>query len=48
VGPDRERFLADWTGQHQAQLNQVVQALQDASRRATANAAEQEQASNGG
>jgi uncharacterized protein YukE len=48
VGPDRERFLADWTGQHQAQLNQVVQALQDASRRANANAAEQEQASNGG
>lgn len=48
VGPDRERFLADWTGHHQSQLNQVVHALQEAARRATANANEQEQVSNNG
>jgi uncharacterized protein YukE len=47
VGPDRERFLSDWSGHHQQQLNQVVQALHDAAQRATANASEQEQASNG-
>ena len=45
VGPDRERFHADWTGQYSTALNQVAEGLRDASTRATQNANEQEQAS---
>jgi uncharacterized protein YukE len=46
VGPDRERFLQDWQSQHCAALQRVISGLQDASQRATQNAAQQEQASN--
>ncbi len=45
VGPDRERFYGDWTGQYSQALNQVANALREASQRATANANEQEAAS---
>ena len=45
VGPDRERFYGDWTGQYTQALNQVAGALRDASSRATTNANEQEAAS---
>ena len=46
VGPDQQRFEAEWRGQRTAQLNQVIQALEDAGRIATQNANEQTQASN--
>lgn len=46
VGPDREHFVGDWQSTHVAQLNQVVNALNDAAQRANANAQEQENASN--
>jgi hypothetical protein len=46
VGPDRERFVNDWTSQHVSQLNIVIRALEDASHAAMANASQQEQASN--
>ena len=46
AGPDRQRFESEWTGQHTQQLNTVIQALQDASRKATSNAQEQEHTSN--
>ncbi len=45
VGPDREQFFGDWTGQHTAALNTVVQGLEVASTRALRNSNEQEQAS---
>lgn len=45
VGPDRERFYGDWTGQYVSALNQVVQGLEDAAQRASQNALQQEQAS---
>ena len=45
VGPDREHFVNDWTGQHVAQLNNVIRALEDASTAAMNNAMQQEQAS---
>ena len=48
VGPDRERFVSDWQSTHVVQLNQVVNALNDASTRASQNAQEQENASTGG
>lgn len=44
-GSDAERFKSDWQGQHVPQLKQIVSALQEASQRATQNAAEQQQAS---
>jgi hypothetical protein len=46
VGPDRERFVGDWTSSHMAQINNVVTAIHDAATRANHNATEQEQASN--
>ena len=46
VGPDRERFVSDWQGQHKAALLQISQALQGAATAATQNAQAQEQASN--
>jgi uncharacterized protein YukE len=45
VGPDRERFYGDWTGQYVSALNNVAQGLEDAAQRATQNANQQEQAS---
>jgi len=45
VGPDREQFYGDWTGQYVSALNNVAQGLEDASQRATQNANQQEQAS---
>lgn len=45
VGPDRERFYGDWTGQYTSALNNVVQGLEDAAQRAMQNANEQEQVS---
>jgi len=47
VGPDRERFLSEWQGQHVAALNRVVEGLRAASQTANRNAQEQEAASNG-
>lgn len=46
IGPDREQFVSEWQGTHVAQLHQVVQALENASRLANQNAMQQEQASN--
>lgn len=45
VGPDRTRFESDWQSHHVAALNQVAQALQDASTLASQNAQQQEDAS---
>jgi uncharacterized protein YukE len=44
VGNDANQFKSDWQ-QHQANLNQVVQCLQEASQTAQKNAQQQEQAS---
>ena len=46
IGRDRDRFHSDWMGQYTSSLNQVAEALRQASQRATQNANEQEQASN--
>lgn len=45
VGPDRDRFHGDWTGQYCNALEQVACGLEEASQRATMNAQQQEQAS---
>lgn len=45
LGPDADRFRSDWTGQHVAQLKQVITALQTASQNARRNAQEQQTAS---
>jgi hypothetical protein len=45
VGPDREQFLGDWSGQHTTALNNVIHSLEAASTRALKNSNEQEQAS---
>ncbi|MEQ1700768.1 MAG: hypothetical protein ABMA25_11695, partial [Ilumatobacteraceae bacterium] len=45
IGPDREQFYGDWTGQYCTALNQAAEGLRTAARRATANADEQEQTS---
>jgi uncharacterized protein YukE len=45
TGTDATRFRGDWTGTHVAQLTTVKNALEDASRLATQNAQQQEQAS---
>jgi uncharacterized protein YukE len=44
-GPDAKHFRSEWSGTHTSALNQVVQALKDAGRKATQNANEQDQAS---
>lgn len=44
-GPDADKFRNEWQGQHMTALNKVAQALEEAGKRATKNAAEQEQAS---
>jgi hypothetical protein len=45
MGPDRERFVSEWTSQHVPQLNTVVEALDAASQIAMQNAVAQEDAS---
>lgn len=45
-GPDANQFRNEWTGHHTSSLKQVVQALRDASQKASQNAAAQEQTSN--
>ncbi|MDJ0770131.1 MAG: hypothetical protein QNJ12_15120 [Ilumatobacter sp.] len=45
IGPDREQFHGEWTGQHTAALNSVVAGLEQASQTAMRNSNEQEQAS---
>ncbi|WP_084127348.1 WXG100 family type VII secretion target [Demequina sp. NBRC 110054] len=46
TGPDADSFRSDWTGQHTSSLKQVINALQEAGRKAQANAAAQENVSN--
>ncbi|MCU4185601.1 WXG100 family type VII secretion target [Acidiferrimicrobium sp. IK] len=46
VGPDRERFVGEWNGQHVSQLHAVMNALTEAAQAAEQNASQQEQASN--
>lgn len=41
-GPDADRFRNDWNGTLSSQLQNVVQQLREAQKRATQNAAEQE------
>jgi NADH:ubiquinone oxidoreductase subunit len=45
VGNDASSFRSDWQSHHRTQLNNVTDALSDASSRATNNADQQEQAS---
>lgn len=44
-GPDATRFRDDWQSQHVTALRTVADALREASRAATSNAQQQEQAS---
>lgn len=46
VGFDADSFRSDWHSTHRSQLHAVSAALRDASTRATANATQQEEASN--
>lgn len=46
TGPDAEHFRSDWNGSHTAALKSVINALQDASSKASQNASAQEQVSN--
>lgn len=45
VGPDRERYVSEWQSHHVTALNSVINGLQTAAQAATANASEQEAAS---
>lgn len=45
-GPDAEAFKNDWNGEHTAALSKVIQALDEAGRKAKANAQAQESTSN--
>ncbi len=45
VGPDQQRFLGEWQGQHCAALRAVINGLEQASSTATRNANEQQSAS---
>lgn len=45
VGPDRERFVNDWQGQHVTALSRVCEELRNAAQLADQNATQQEQAS---
>ena len=45
VGPDRDAFLAEWNGTHVPNLVRVVDQIDDAARRITYHAQQQEQAS---
>jgi uncharacterized protein YukE len=42
VGPDRERFVSEWTSQHVPQLNTISEALENASQVAMQNAVQEE------
>jgi hypothetical protein len=44
-GPDAEKFRSEWSGSHVANLTKVAQALDQAGKQATKNAAQQEEAS---
>jgi len=44
-GPDADRFRNEWQSQHMTALSKVAQALDEAGKKATKNANEQEQAS---
>ena len=46
VGPDRQRFEGEWSGQYTNSLRNVATGLRDAAQTADANATQQEQASN--
>jgi uncharacterized protein YukE len=46
TGPDREQFVNDWQSNHVSQLTNVANALEAAAQHATANAQQQENASN--
>ena len=46
IGPDREHFVSTWQSVSTVQLNQVVNALHEASTCASRNATEQEEISN--
>lgn len=46
VGPDRERFIGEWRGNHCTSLSRVCDGLRQAATLADQNAAQQEQASN--
>lgn len=45
-GPDATAFRNEWSGQHTSALKQVINALRDASTKATQNASAQENVSN--
>jgi WXG100 family type VII secretion target len=45
-GPDATSFRNEWSGTHTAALRQVINALRDASQKASQNAAAQENISN--
>ncbi len=45
VGPDRQQFEGDWSGQHCNSLRQVASGVREAATRADQNAQQQEQAS---
>ena len=44
-GPDAEKFRNEWSGSHVTNLTKVAQALEQAGKQATKNAAQQEEAS---
>jgi len=44
-GPDAEKFRSEWSGSHVTALAKVAQALEEAGKQATKNAAQQEEAS---
>lgn len=44
-GPDRERFVGEWNGQHRTQMFAVAEAVRAAAQQANDNATQQEQAS---
>ena len=46
-GPDADKFKDQWRGEHTSKLNQVAEALREAGNRATQNAEQQTQASQG-
>jgi len=45
TGPDADQFRNEWSGEHTASLKKVIAALNDAGRKAQANAAAQESTS---
>lgn len=46
IGPDRQAFESDWTGQHMSAITNVVNAVRQASQTANRNATDQENVSN--